>query len=184
MRLLLLLLLVSASLAGAQGRVYPERRHFIVLSDAIGTATGGFVGGTTILQAMRVSGVVTVYGSHGLDVTAARLQTIFPPGGRVNDYEFANPKGDALILSYAQLHRTRARGFPNQATIGAGVIRRQTSEPGRTRDTWVARLGYDADAFWRADHLDAGAGFNIYLMPSNESNLVYIATLGVLIRIG
>jgi hypothetical protein len=181
---LLLLVLLGSSLASAQGRVYPERRHYIVLGDAIGTAAGGFLSGTTILQAMRLSAVATLYGSHGVDVTALRLQTLFPPGGRVNDLEFSNPKSDALILSYANLNRTRARGFPNQSSVGFGVARRQTSEPGRTRDTWIARVGYDADPFKRWDHLDTGVGINIFLMPATTNDLVYIASLGFYIRIG
>jgi hypothetical protein len=183
MRKTLFLLLLAFSAAGSQGRVYPDKHHFIVLSDAIATAAGGFLGGTTVLQAMRVSGVVTIHGAHGIDLSAVRLQTIFPPGGRVNDYEFSNPKGDALIVSYAQMNRTRSRGFPNQSTIGGGVIR-QTSEPGRTRDTWVAKVGYDADAFWRSSHLDTGVGVQIYLMPANKNNLVYIASIGFVIRAG
>jgi hypothetical protein len=180
----LALVLLGSSLAGAQGRVYPERRHYIVLGDAIGTAAGGFLSGTTILQAMRLSAVATLYGSHGVDVSAMRLQTLFPPGGRVNDLEFSNPKSDALILSYANLNRTRARGFPNQSSIGFGVARRQTSEPGRTRDTWIARVGYDADPFKRWSHLDTGVGINIFVMPATQKDVVYIAAIGLYIRTG
>ena len=181
---LLVLLALAGSAANAQGRVFPERRAFLVLSDAIGTAAGGVLSGTSILQAMRVSGVVRLKDRHALDVTAARLQMIFPPGGRVNDLEFANPQGDALILSYAQLNRTRARGIPNELALGGGVIRRKTSEAGRTRDTWVAKVGYDADPFQRWTHFDATVGFHAYFMPANANNLVYTATLGLALRIG
>ena len=175
---------IGTGTAQAQGRVYPERHNFLVLGEAIGTAAGGVLSGTTFLQAMRVSGVVTIRGSHAVDLTAARLQTIIPPGGRVNDLEYANPQGDALILSWAQLNRTRARGIPNELAIGGGVVRRKTSEAGRTRDTWVAKLGYDADPFSRWTHFDATVGFHAYFMPANANNLVYIATLGLVLRIG
>jgi hypothetical protein len=179
-----LLLLALASVAGAQGRVYPERRAFLVLGDAVGTAAGGFLTGTTFLQAMRVSGVVSVGDRHAVDFTAVRLQTFIPPGGRVNDLEYANPEGDALILSYAQLNRTRARGIPNELALGFGAIRRNTAEAGRTRDTWVARAGYDADPFARWSHFDSTIGLHVYFLPANGSNLVYIVTIGLAARIG
>jgi hypothetical protein len=178
------LLLAVASVAGAQGRIYPERKHFLVLGEALSTAAGGPLGGTTLLQAMRVSAVATIRGSHGIDVTATRLQTFLPPSGRANDYEYGNPEGDALVVSYAALGKSRARGFPNQLSIGAGVIRRNTSEPGRTRDTWVGRAGYDSDPFSRWSHADAGVSFHAFFMPANPGALLYVATLGLYFRIG
>jgi hypothetical protein len=179
-----LLLLTIAGIAGAQGRVYPERKHFIVLGEALATGTGGVLSGTTIMQAMRVSAVATIRGGQGIDFTATRLQTVFPPSGRVNDYEYANPEGDAYTLSWAQFSRSRARGFPSELALGGGFIRRNTSDPGRTRDTWVARVGYDTDAFFRTSHADAGVAFHAFFMPANANNLVYVATLGLMFRIG
>ena len=180
----LFLVLALASVAGAQGRVYPDRKHFLVLGEAIGTAAGGPLGGTTLLQAMRVSAVVTVRDGHGIDITATRLQTFLPPGGQANDYEYGNPEGDALIISYANLSRSRARGFPSELSIGYGVIRRHTSEAGRTRDTWVARAGYDSDPFARWSRADAGVGFHAFFMPANPGSMMYVATLGLFFRIG
>jgi len=150
----------------------------------VGTAAGGVLSGTTYMQVMRLSGVVTVRGEHGIDITAARMQTMIPPGGRLNDLEFSNPKGDAVIVSYANLSPTRARGIPAELTIGGGVARRRTSQPGRTRETWIGSLGYDGDPFVRWPHDDAGIGFHIYLMPASANNLVYTATLGLFFRIG
>src|SRR5688572_21532019 len=121
---LAVLILACATSARAQGRVYPDRKYFLVLGEAIGTAAGGPLGGTTLLQAMRVSAVVTVRDGHGIDITATRLQTFVPPGGQANDYEYGNPEGDALILSYASLSPSRARGIPSELSIGYGVIRR------------------------------------------------------------
>ena len=184
MRLALALVLAVSATASAQGLVYPERRSFITIGDGIATGAGGILNGTTVMHVMRISGVTRIKGVHGVDVMAARLQTIFPPGGTVNDYEFTNPEGDALIVSWAQLNQTRARGIPNELALGAGVVRRQTAEAGRTRDTWIARLGYDTDPFSRWSHLDATVGFNAFLMPANRSNLVYVATLGLIFRIG
>jgi hypothetical protein len=184
MRLPALLLLALAGTAGAQGRIYPERKVFLAVGDAIATSTGGALGGTTLLQAMRASAVVGIHGDLGVDVTLSRLQTIVPPGGRANDLEFANPQGDALTLSFVQFGRTRARGIPSALTLGGGVIRRKTSEAGRTRDTWVARAGYDSDPFWRRSHSDAGVGFHMFLMPANANSMVYVATLGLFFRIG
>src|SRR3954468_11042111 len=130
-----------AGVGAAQGRVWPMKKNFITIADGIGSASGGVLTSTTFMQAMRLSGVVTVQGQNGIDFSAVRLQTILPPSGRLNDYEFSNPKGDALILSYANLSPTRARGIPSEMTLGGGVIRRQTSEAGRTRDTWIGSLG-------------------------------------------
>jgi hypothetical protein len=184
LRKALFFILVLAAGADAQGRVYPERKHFLVLGEALGTAGGGPLSGTTLLQAMRVSAVVTVREGHGIDITATRLQTFLPPGGQANDYEYGNPEGDALVLSYAALGKSRARGFPNQLSIGGGVIRRNTSEAGRTRDTWVARVGYDSDPFSRWSHADAGVAFHAFFMPANPGALLYVATLGLYFRIG
>ena len=179
---------LCASVATAQGSlsrpVFPERKYFLVLGESIGTAAGGPLGGTTLLQAMRVSGVITLRGDHGIDISAARLQTFLPPSGQANDYEYGNPEGDALILSYAGLGRSRARGIPSELVIGGGVIRRNTAEAGRTRDTWVGRLGYDSDPFTRWTHADAGIGFHAFFMPTNTRSLLYVATLGLYFRIG
>jgi hypothetical protein len=180
-----LLLIAGAASGRAQGTVYPDRKHFIVIGEALATGTGGSVfGGTTIMHAMRVSAVATIRGNQGIDFTATRLQTVFPPSGRVNDLEFANPEGDAYVVSWAQFSRSRARGFPNELALGGGFIRRNTSEAGRTRDTWVARVGYDSDAFYRVSHADAGVSFHAFFMPANANNLVYVATLGLMFRIG
>jgi hypothetical protein len=172
-----------AGVAGAQGTVYPDRKHFIVLGEALATGSGGVFSGTTLLQAMRVSAVATIRGDQGIDFTATRLQTFLPPGGRVNDYEYANPEGDAFVVSWAQFNRSRARGFPNELALGGGFIRRHTSDPARTRDTWVARVGYD-DSLLRLSHADAGVSFHAFFMPANARNLVYVATLGLMFRIG
>jgi len=76
---------------------------------------------------------------------------------------------------------TNGRRFP---AVGGGVIRRNTSEPGRTRDTWVARAGVDSDPFFRLSHADAGVGFHMFFMPTNTRSLIYVATLGLFFRIG
>lgn len=177
-----------AAIAQAQGRVRPPKRAFLVLSEALATGGGGQLNnGTTIMHAMRVSAVARVVQHHGLDLTAVRLQTIFPSGARLTDLEYANPEGDALILSYAQLNTRRAGGIPSQFSFGGGVVRRQTSEAGRTRDTWIARIGYDADppdAARFSEHMDATLGFNIYLMEARGNSAVYVAALGLSFRIG
>ena len=175
---------VAAAQETLERRTYPDKKAFLVIGEALATAAGGPLGGTTLLQAMRVGGVVTIHGNHGIDITATRLQTFLPPSGRANDYEYGNPEGDALVLSYAALSSSRARGFPNELAIGGGVIRRNTSEAGRTRDTWVARLGYDSDPFSRWTHADAGVSFHAFFMPTNTSSLLYVATLGLYFRIG
>jgi hypothetical protein len=186
MRLALALLIALSTAASAQGRVWPERRNYIVLGDGFGPTLGGDpLGGTTFLQSLRASAVVTIRGSNALDVTVTRLQTVFPPSGDFNDFERRNPQGDALMVSWAVLTRQRARGFPSQATFGGGVIRRHTAEAGRTRDTWVGRIGYDASPFARSPHADATFGFQAYAMPGNGgNNVVALATLGFYFRIG
>jgi hypothetical protein len=183
MRRALFAMLVAAS-AAAQGNVYPVRDNFIVLGESIGTGAGGVISGTTIMQAMRVSLVKQLVGRHAIDITASRFQAIFPATGRINDLEYANPEADVLVVSWAQLSRSRARGIPNELALGMGVARRNTSEPGRTRDTWVGRVGYDSDPFARWSHADTGVGFHAYLMPANANNMVYVATLGLYFRIG
>lgn len=184
MRKVLFFLTFAAVTAQAQGRVYPERRAFITVGDGIATGMGGVLNGTTFMQVMRGSIAFRIAGMHGIDVMATRMQTIFPPTGTVNDYEHTNPEGDAIILSWAQFSRTRARGIPSELTLGLGVVRRNTSEAGRTRDTWIGRFGYDTDPFARWSRGDAAVGFNAFLMPANNRNLVYVATLGLVIRIG
>ena len=177
-------LLFLATVAAAQGRVYPEKKAFIVLGEAIGTGAGGVLGGTTLMQAMRVSAVVSVADGRGIDLTATRLQAILPSNRIGTDLEYANPEADVLVLSYAMLGRSRARGIPNELSIGGGVARRNTAQAGRTRDTWVARLGYDSDPFARWGHADTGVSFHAFLMPTNTNSLVYVATLGLYFRIG
>jgi hypothetical protein len=179
-----LLLLCTSSVATAQGNVYPLRRHFLTVGSGVGTGLGGVLSGTTLLQTFRASGVVSVRGRYGIDVTAMRIQTMIPPGGTINDYEYANPEADALMLSFAELSHGRARGFPSVLTLGGGVARRKTSEVGRTRDMWIARAGYDLDPFARSSHLDATVGFNTIFMPANPGNMVYVISVGVFIRIG
>src|ERR1044071_9328261 len=85
MRKAVLFLALVAAGAQAQGRIYPEKKAFLVLGEALATGAGGPLGGTTLMQAMRVSAVTAIHGSHGIDVTATRLQTFLPPGGRAND---------------------------------------------------------------------------------------------------
>jgi hypothetical protein len=186
MRLAFALLLALSTTAAAQGRVWPERRNYLVLGDAFGPTLGGDpLGGVTFLQSLRASAVVTIRGTHALDVTATRIQAVFPPSGDFNDLEHRNPEGDALMLSYAVLNRSRARGFPSQATFGGGVIRRNTSEAGRTRDTWIGRVGYDSSPLVRWSHADGTLGFQAYAMPGNRgNNLVALVTLGFYFRIG
>jgi hypothetical protein len=181
---LLFILLVSAMGASAQGRVLPQSKAFFLLGESVGTAAGGPLGGTTLLQAMRASAVVAVNGTHAIDLTATRLQTFLPPSGHANDYEYGNPEGDAIILSLAELSPTRAGGMPGELSIGGGVIRRNTSEAGRTRDTWVGRLGLDTDPFSRWSHSDAGVGLQALFMPTNTRSLLYVVTLGLYFRIG
>jgi hypothetical protein len=135
---------------------------------------------------MRVGVVRRITRDVGLDLSAVRMQTIFPSsGGRLNDMEYANPEGDALFLSYAQLSNSRAGGIPEQLSLGLGVARRQTSEAGRTRDTWAARIGYGADPFKRFNsHVDTNIDFNVYLSGSRGNSVVYVGALGLSLRIG
>lgn len=182
------LLVIPGSAAQAQeemrGRVYPGKKHFLVLGEALATGVGGALGGTTLMHAMRVSAVTTITGKHGLDLTAARFQAIFPSRDRFTDFEYSNPEGDALILSYAQLNPSRARGIPSAFLVGGGIVRRNTSDPDRTRDTWIVRAGYDAEPFTRWSHGDATIGFHAYVTSSHGNNLTYLATLGLALRIG
>jgi hypothetical protein len=185
MRALVVLLLVSfAGTATGQGSVWPAKKSFIVVSEALASASGGVLSGTTWGQVMRVSAVATVRGDKALDLMAMRFQTIFPPSGGANDFEYANPETDALILSFAGLTTSRARGIPSEVAIGGGVARRHTSQAGRTRDTWVGHAGFDAAPFSRWPHADATVGFHLYLLPTNTNSLVYIASLGLVFRIG
>ena len=181
-------LALSAEAQEPRGRVWPTPRAFFVLSEALATGAGGVLNNsTTIMHVMRVSGVARITGIHGVDLSAARMQTIFPSRSRLNELERANPEGDALILSYAQMHRTRAGGFPSILSFGGGIARRQTSEAGRTRDTWIARIGYDtdpSDSFRFSNHMDATVSFNAYVMEASGNSVVYVAALGFSLRIG
>jgi hypothetical protein len=137
------------------------------------------------MQAMRVGAVTRIAGTHGIDLTALRLQTIFPSRARLNDLEYANPKGDAIMLSYASLNYSRAGGIPNEFVVGGGVVRRQTSTPGHTRDTWIGRIGYDSDPLKRfSTHLDAGVGIHFYIMEARGNSAAYVASIGLYLRGG
>jgi hypothetical protein len=181
-----ILCVTFASRANAQSRAYPTPRVFGVLGDALAFGQGGAAdNGNTFMQVMRASVVAQLIGTHGVDLTVARLQTIHPSGSRFTDLEFSNPEGDALILSYAGLNRGRAGGIPNEFSIGGGVIRRNTSDPDRTRDSWIGRVGYDSDALYRFDnHLDGVISFHVYFMDGRDKSVVYVVSLGAALRIG
>lgn len=169
--------------AAAQQRQPARWREMVTLSNGIGTGGGGALNnGTTIMQVMRAS-VAIVRGGHGAEVTALRLQTIFPPPRGFNDLEFANPEGDALVLSYLRASRNRS-GTPSALAIGGGVIRRETAEAGRTRDTWLARVAYDTDPFWTPSHFAAGVNFQGMLSSSRDNSMVAVTSLGLFFRWG
>jgi hypothetical protein len=158
-------------------------REMFTVANGIGTGGGGALdNGTTILQVMRASAAI-LRGGHGAEVTALRLQPIFPPPRGFNDLEYANPEGDALVLSYVRASRNRS-GTPSVLALGGGVIRRETSEAGRTRDTWLARLAYDTDPFWTPAHFAAGVTFHGMLSSSRGNSMVAVTSLGVFFRWG
>jgi hypothetical protein len=183
---ILIALVTLAGTASAQDAVYPSRNTWLVLNEALATGAGGVLNSsTTVMHTMRVGVVRRITRGVGLDLSAVRMQTIFPSSGRLNDMEYANPEADAIFLSYAQLNNSRAGGIPEQVSLGLGVARRQTSEAGRTRDTWAARIGYAADPFKRFNsHVDTNIDFNVYLSGSRGNSVVYVGALGLSLRIG
>lgn len=176
--------LVAIGDVHAQGtRAAPKWRELFTVSDGIGTGGGGALNnGTQFLQVMRASAAV-LRGRHGVEVTALRLQEIFGQPRGFTDREFANTEGDGATLSYLRAVRNRS-GTPSVLALGGGVIRRETSEAGRTRDTWLARVGYDTDPFWTPGPFAAGVNFQGMLSSSRGNSMVAVTTLGVFFRWG
>jgi hypothetical protein len=176
------LLYDSAPMQAQLSRPAPRWRSVVTVSHGLATGNGGALdNGTTFMQVMRGS-MAILRGGRGIDVTAARLQAIIPQGG-FNDMEYANPEGDAVILSYASAGAGRSKP-PSLFALGGGVIRRQTAEAGRTRDTWVARLGYDPAPFWYTPRVAAGVSIQQFLSSSRGNAMVGVTAIGVYLRAG
>lgn len=171
--------------ADAQARGRRSPRAFVTISDGVGAASGGGLGGGGGLsQMMRVGGSARVWGAHGVDVAAVRVQMIIPAKGRFADPEFNNPVGDALILSYGSFGQKRGGGFPSVFSVGGGVISRKRSDGG-TRETWAARIGFDSESMIQpTTWLDGSVSAHLLVMPGRDRTQMYTAALSWGFRIG
>jgi hypothetical protein len=187
----LLLLAVCVGIAtdasGQSQRVRREPRVYLVLSDGIALSGGGQTIGNSngLSQYMRISGVLGMTDSHGLEVSAIRLQEIIPVNKSVDDPAATDPHADGLILSYASITRQRGGGFPAVLSFGGGVLRRPTNDPEVDRETWGLQVGIESDMYRpRVDWADLSAGLRLLMMPGNERRYLYNIAITVGIRIG
>lgn len=183
----LLLVAVGAASADAQApRFVRSPRLYLTLSDAIGVTGGGNVKSVTGLsQMMRVSGVFGFNLSHGVELSAIRVQELSPVPKRTSDPLGNDPRADGLLLSYASLAQVRGGGFPTLMSFGGGVLRRPTLTPGEHRETWGAQVGFETilsplPVNWS----DLSAGGRLLLMPGSDKTVIYMLAIGLGIRIG
>lgn len=183
--LAVLALTTAFASAEAQSRGRRSPRLFATVSDGLGVGSGGTVtGGTGLAQMMRAGAVARVYGTHGLDLSAVRIQMVIPANSQFEDPEYNDPSGDALILSYAGMRTPRGGGFPSVFTIGGGVVRRKTSLA-TDKETWAARIGFDGESMLRpTEWLDANISAHLLVMPGRDRRQMYTAALSVGFRIG
>ncbi|MEO5567086.1 MAG: hypothetical protein ABIR92_01250 [Gemmatimonadaceae bacterium] len=163
-----------------------EPRAYFVISDGLGIGSGGALGSSTgLAQMMRAGAAVRLAGSHGLDVSAVRVQMVVPANTRFTDPDFNDPSGDALILSYGTFGQRRGGGFPSVFTIGGGVMRRRIGDLSARRDFWAVRAGYDAESLIAPTRwMDVNASFHLLVTPGREQSKMYVAAFSLGIRIG
>jgi hypothetical protein len=183
--LALSLLFAVSVLADAQSRGRRSPRAFITISDGIGVgSSGGLGGGSGLTQMMRVGATARVWGAHGVDIAAIRVQMIVPARGRFADPEFNNPSGDALILSYGNFSPKRGGGFPSVFSVGGGFVSRKRSDGG-TLETWAARIGFDSESLVQpTSWLDGSVSAHLLVMPGRDRAQMYTAALSWGFRIG
>jgi hypothetical protein len=182
---ILLAMVAVTSTASAQD--YSTRRTpraSLVISDGLGVNAGGVASPGSLWQLFRVSGVVAIVGHHGVEVSAMRAQELLTADSRINDPS-GTVKGDGLFLSYARLSPQRGGGFPGVFSLGAGLVRRATSDPGTDRDTWGFQAGLESDLFTPAvEWADFTAGARMLAMPSNTDRRAFLVAITLGIRIG
>lgn len=186
----LLLATLSATLALAArsdaqaGRLQRRSpRAYLVLSDGIGVSSGGLVGGSSLVQYFRAGAAARIYGSHGAELSAIRIQDIFPEQGLRDPSNTVDV--DGLILSYAGFAPQRGGGFPSVFSIGGGVVRHRTDGTGKGRETGAVQLGLEGD-LWKppVEWADVSTGLRVLIMPGSQGRQAYVIALTFGIRLG
>lgn len=162
-------------------------RGWIVLSDGAGPSGGGLSGATGLSQLYRASLTGVLTPTAGIEVSALRIQEIYPANKRFNDPALNSPKSDAVTLAYAALSRDGPNErFPASAVIGGGLFRRPTNDPAKTRLTGGLMAGLEGQ-LWRpgaTDHLDFTGGGRVVVLPSASHHQLYIIALTLGLRFG
>jgi hypothetical protein len=183
--LLVLCVLAATDAASAQDRgLRRGPRAWLVLSDGLGVTGGGISGASGLSQLFRVSGVAALSNAHGIELSALRIQEVYPAAHRFDNPELNLPEADGLILSYASLAR-RGSAIPSVFSVGGGVLRRPSNDPLKDRHTWGAQLGLESDlADLPVDWADLSAGARVVVMPASNNRYLYMLAVTLGVRIG
>jgi hypothetical protein len=182
------LLLAPAAVARAQRFILEPDvpRAWLVLSDGVGPNGGGLSNSSGLVQLFRASGTVAVTPTVGVEVSALRVQEIYPANKLFNDPALNSPIADGLTLAVASLTAEGDRtGFPASFVLGGGVMRRPTNDPTKKKLTGGFMAGIEA-GLWRptVDWVDAAAGARLILMPSANHHQIYMLALTLGLRFG
>src|SRR6266850_4296565 len=157
----ILLAALCASPAVARAQRFPRQsdmpRAWVVISDGVGPSGGGLSGQTGLSQLYRASLTAAITSSAGIEVSALRIQEIYPANKQFNDPALNSPKADGLTLAFASLSRDGPRErFPASAVIGGGVLRRPTNDSTKTKVTGGLMAGLEAHLWgpYATDRMD------------------------------
>jgi hypothetical protein len=185
--LLLAILFTPPAIAKAQD--FPNERQtaraFLVVSDGAGPSGGGLSGATGLSQIYRASGTLAVTRTIGIEVSALRIQEIYPANRQFNDPSLNSPKADGLLVAIASLSHDGREWFPASAVIGGGVMKRPTNDPTKRRLTGGFMAGIEGH-LWSppVDWADFTAGARVILVPTTNRRQLYIIGLTLGLRVG
>lgn len=180
-------MVVITTTASAQDwRAQRTPRAYLVFSEGLGISGGGALTGQSGLsQFLRVSGVVGIRNTHGIELSAIHVREVLPVAKLFDDPILNNPRADGLILSYASLSPQREGGFPSILSIGGGVLRRPTNDPAKDRETWALHVGLESDLFKPpVDWADLSAGMRLLVMPGTNKRQLYVLAVTFGVRLG
>jgi hypothetical protein len=182
-------MVVTAATASGQDFSYhaPEvPRAWLVLSDGIGVNGGGLSNANGVIQLLRASATVRFNDFRGVELSALRIQPVTSSIRLANDPEVNDPRADGLVLSFASLNRDGpGGGFPASAIVGAGVMRRPTNDPTKTRLTSGYMAGVESNLRdLPTDHADLTGGLRLTLLPAGNRHFLYTVEVTAGIRIG
>jgi len=188
-RFLLVAVLCAIPTIARGQRFIPEpetARAWLVLSDGAGPNGGGLSNSSGLVQLFRASGTVAVTPTLGVEVSALRIQEIYPANKLFNNLALNSPEADGLVVALASLTRDGPRAkFPASAVLGGGVMRRPTNDSTRKHLTGGVMAGLEAGLWTPSiDWVDVTAGGRLFLMPSANHHQLYVFVLTLGFRFG